>query len=339
MKLLIIQPDCRSYRVPFFNALQEKIGPFTLAHQDEFKFQNNSNITEVNFETYEYFGFKYVKKLKRLIKEYDSIVVGYDIHWLNLIALPIVSSKKIIVWGHGPGKQALLHPLKKIIANKSKSVITYSLAGKEAVENIGVDKDKIYIATNTLHVNNAENTSVYKKKSFVFLGRLQERKKLSLFFEAYKKAKLNDKNIEITIIGDGEVEKKALIEKAKQLDIINKVQFIEGTSNNEVLIKYFKSAYAYVSPGAVGLGLLHSFAFGVPVITMADSLHGPEIMHLKNGETGYLINSQAEFSYYLEKVITNHKFLGNNAYLHYKENASIQAMVNGFVNAIQHSQV
>lgn len=337
MKLLIIQPDCRSYRVPFFKALKEKIGPFTIAHQENPKCLDVPGIEEIQYDKVEILSFKYIKGLTKIIKDFDTIIIGYDIHWLNVIALPLLSSKKIIVWGHGPGKQRILHPLKRKIANKANAIITYSLEGKKAVEALGVSATKVFVAPNTLLVENSEDTTLYKKKTFIFLGRLQERKKLSVFFEAFKAADLEHKNIKITIIGDGDTEKLVLTAKAKELGILDAINFVPGTSNNEELITYFKEAYAYISPGAIGLGILHSFAFGVPVITLPDTLHGPEIAHLVHDNTGYYVNSDEQLSKYLELVTSTYLRLGKNAYKYYKEKASIDMMVSGFVNAINYN--
>jgi hypothetical protein len=42
-------------------------------------------------------------------------------------------------------------------------------------------------------------------------------------------------------------------------------------------------------PGAVGLGVIDSIVAGTPLITSADSAHGPEIAYLRDGENGRLV--------------------------------------------------
>ena len=43
-----------------------------------------------------------------------------------------------------------------------------------------------------------------------------------------------------------------------------------------------------LNPEGVGLGILDSFVCGVPMITTACGIHGPEIAYLKNGVNGVL---------------------------------------------------
>jgi len=72
-------------------------------------------------------------------------------------------------------------------------------------------------------------------------------------------------NTTIHIIGEGE-ENEYLKDLSVKLNISNRVIFY-GKITNEITLKgLFRQAYAYISPGPVGLGVLHSFAYGVPVL-------------------------------------------------------------------------
>ena len=56
-------------------------------------------------------------------------------------------------------------------------------------------------------------------------------------------------------------------------------------------------ANIFLHPGAVGLGILDSFAAGLPFLTTTEALHGPEIAYLENGKNGLIISgNEAKFA-------------------------------------------
>ena len=48
-----------------------------------------------------------------------------------------------------------------------------------------------------------------------------------------------------------------------------------------------------LNPGLVGLGILDSFAAGLPIITTADAKHSPEIAYLVDGENGLRVTGDS----------------------------------------------
>jgi glycosyltransferase involved in cell wall biosynthesis len=52
---------------------------------------------------------------------------------------------------------------------------------------------------------------------------------------------------------------------------------------------WFKLADVVINPGMVGLHILDSFCSAAPMITVADSKHGPEIVYLRNGKNGLIV--------------------------------------------------
>ena len=47
-------------------------------------------------------------------------------------------------------------------------------------------------------------------------------------------------------------------------------------------------------PGAVGLGILDSFALQTPMVTTTQNFHGPEIEYLENGKNGIITEDNIE---------------------------------------------
>jgi glycosyltransferase involved in cell wall biosynthesis len=49
-----------------------------------------------------------------------------------------------------------------------------------------------------------------------------------------------------------------------------------------------------LNPGLVGLGILDSFALGIPMVTTDCGIHSPEIAYLKSGYNGLMTNNSVE---------------------------------------------
>ena len=56
-------------------------------------------------------------------------------------------------------------------------------------------------------------------------------------------------------------------------------------------------------PGLVGLGVLDSFALGVPLITTAYPYHSPEIEYLRDGGNGIIVNDWESSDAYANAVV------------------------------------
>ena len=124
---------------------------------------------------------------------------------------------------------------------------------------------------------------------------------------------------------------------AKKLDVSDRIVFCGAITDDEKLKEYFYKAFAYVSPGPVGLGVLHSFAYGVPVVTNYIGKHGPEYDNLVHNENALLYHLPNELEKILIDLSNNtgiSKELGQNAYKFYSNDRSISKMIDGFKEAI-----
>src|SRR5690606_36004353 len=125
-----------------------------------------------------------------------------------------------LLWGHGLGssRNFIVIYLRKIVANRARGIIFYSEKGaEEFIKNTNISNSKCFVASNTLLIPNFSDTSDKQKDSFIYVGRLQERKKLHLALEAFKNAGLDEKGLIFRIIGDGEDEKRRLVVLAENL--------------------------------------------------------------------------------------------------------------------------
>lgn len=334
MKLLIIQPDIRQYRYEFFKVLEQFCTSLKIVHFG--KPVENFLVQQEQGRLIQLFSFKWVVGLIRACRGYDHIVVGSDFHWVNLFFLSLVLGEKAIYWGHGLGKNRFVNWMRLLSAARAGAFITYDEAGREALIHMGLKPAKIFVANNTLSVLNTTDTSHEEKRYFLFIGRLQRRKRLDLIIRSLGQIP-SRKTADLLIVGDGEAEAEYLRGICADEGLLNHVRFVPGTTDEALLLTYFKSAYAYVSPGHVGLGVLHSFAYGVPVVTLGGRKHAPEVSNLVHLENAYICEGEGDITNALQYCTDkrNAQRIGHNAYCWYSKNRTINHMVKGFLEAFE----
>ena len=96
----------------------------------------------------------------------------------------------------------------------------------------------------------------------------------------------------------------------------------------------------FCMPGAIGLAINHSFYHGVPVI-VENVDQGPEAIYLKNGENGFYFEkgSASDLAFKIEKLLEDvklYKLFSGNALKTIFEEASIEKMFEGFVEAVKY---
>ena len=119
---------------------------------------------------------------------------------------------------------------------------------------------------------------------------------------------------------------------------LHKVNFLGRIDDPNALVNIFSRAYAYVSPGPVGLGVLHSLAYGVPVITLRYARHGPEFHNLIHEHNALICEEEASIEEAMWRICTDAalaKRLGNNAYQHYALERTLSRMLDGFRKVIE----
>jgi len=93
-------------------------------------------------------------------------------------------------------------------------------------------------------------------------------------------------NLVWCIIGNGD-EKNKLETMTKNAGLEDHVRFIGGIYLQEELAPWFLSSVILIHPAAIGLTLLHSFGYGLPVVTHGVAeLHGPEYAAFEPEHTG-----------------------------------------------------
>ncbi len=270
---------------------------------------------------------------------YDAAVLMFDLHWVNsILAACQKQTTRVCLWGNRYGGRPLANRVRDFAMRRADALIQYSDCEISRMVSSGIDRDKIFVAPNTLQVANQQDCSDCQKDSLLFVGRAQPRKRVDVLLKAFAASLPSlPEHIMLRIVGGGELN-NTLQALSKELQISDRVEFTGEIIDSEILKQSFQRALAYVSPGPVGLGVLHSFAYGVPVVTCQTGYHGPEFSNLIHDENSIVYQQQCELAGVLSLICQNRSFaktLGGNAYKHYSQHRTLDAMVAGFSDAIE----
>lgn len=275
-----------------------------------------------------------------------AVVAMFDLRWPTLLlAASRLRGTRRLLWGHRYAHRRFVNALRDRIMFGFDGVVLY---GEEEVTRMiarGHESGRIYVAPNTIHVPNHADLGVCTKDSLLFVGRLQPRKRLDELISAFADiAGQIPADTTLDIVGDG-VIRRELESLAERLGVRARVRFHGSNTNAEQLKAIFARAYAYVSPDNVGLGVLHAFAYGVPVITSTPRLtsraghrHGPEYQNLQHRRNSLIASTPAELRQYMAEIVTDcalRRALGADAYAHYSTRRTMHGMVAGFQSAIE----
>lgn len=336
MKIAIFQNGIPHYRIAFFEGLASN------EHIDLTIYVFEPPKTPVNFSWQlidkRAFGNFVLFKTPASIGDYDCIIMTFNLYWLNLYSLLLTSKRTVILWGHGMGKNKWLGGLRAKLIKRADGFIAYEPKAVSYFQQRGIHKNHLAYQGNTVLVENSA-FSEQSRDYFLYVGRLQERKQIGDILEALSMLDLTCHSGPILkIVGDGDL-RNTLYERAVSYGLQHKVEFIQGTTNTDELKTLFSSALAYVSPGHVGLGVLHAFSYGVPVITYRNKNHAPEVENIVDGENGDLLEENINcLSDALRQYLENQQIAidkGRKAFEWYSGNRTMSLMIQRYLNAIE----
>jgi len=342
--LLIHGEPVMHYRVKLYNCFAERF------EHDGVCFTVASNIIDSDSnELFDYIKVAntfsgWVSAVKKVNPDIVILFSGIrNIHMMFfLYYLNCVGIKKVY-WGHGVNlrNKKSFRWLYSYLHYVVDAIIIYSAQQKSDV--LSKYHSKLFVAPNTLCLEGynfeiCENekyeilkkNKIQSKRNIVFVGRIQERKGVIDLLRL--KAVLNDPSVGIVLIGPD--KDNILPEK-----LPNDVYHLNEMYGQE-LYDLMMSCDICCCPGWVGLNIVDAMACGLPFIT-TDVDHAPEIMYLKDGYNGRLVEANnvkvlADVVYELLNDESSLKSMGiaaRNTFLHY---ASVDAMYGGFMRAFKY---
>lgn len=179
--------------------------------------------------------------------------------------------RPVIGWGLGaPPLSGALAPLRRwerqSFIHSLDGIIAYSRRGAQEYQNMGIAPQNVFVACNAIVPKpekppQARPESFRGKPNILFIGRLQERKKIDNLL--YACAGLPEPiQPHLVIVGDGPA--RATWE-ALAKSVYPDTEFV-GAKHGSDLEKYFDDADLFVLPGSGGLAVQQAMAHGLPVI-------------------------------------------------------------------------
>ena len=203
-----------------------------------------------------------------------------------------------VVWGHAEGQggsSPTAARLRHWQARLAGTLVVYTEQSAERAERRypGVDvvaaPNGIYRSADAAAVRNDGDLGT----AFVSCGRLVESKGVEALLEAFILATDRGLGAEATLefIGSGSLE-DALRQRADAAGIAERVRFHGAIDALDIdaLQSVFDRAVASVSAGYVGLNVVQSMWFGVPMVTVRDAPHSPEFDAISDGRNGVLVD-------------------------------------------------
>ncbi|APU10093.1 hypothetical protein A5M85_07290 [Cellulophaga lytica] len=345
-KVFLVTELMTHYRISLYKKFNEYF------ESENISFFTYSNIhieakdaVKLNYHKGEFKFLELIKKVKETRPTH--IIFFWNIHniqsWLFLIWCKL-NRFSFIYWSHGMSLQDPGNKKKKIIYNLfqylSDAIVLYSENELKFIPQ-GL-KRKTFIANNTINFSDIPQINLSKdeikkeielpfKKIVLFVGRIQERKRLDVLIKIFMNS--SDENIGLIIAGpDFSEENKELIKNK------NNILYLGAIYDAYKVNKLFKCSDLFCIPGTNGLGINQAMYWGLPVLTLNVN-HSPEIFYLKHGVNGYILDTEEELEKKMFYLLNNEKLLkelSNNAHKIIREEATPEIMIKGFFKAINY---
>jgi|ERR1017187_6320361 glycosyltransferase involved in cell wall biosynthesis len=191
---------------------------------------------------------------------------------------------------------------------------------------------KVYSEINKSELDELKNQlGIFSDKVGIFCGAMYKEKRIDFILQTCYRIKREIPDFQMIFIGSG--NDSYIVSEASR--IYNWIHYV-GPKFGYDRVGYFKISLIQLMPGAVGLGILDSFALETPIITTNQYYHGPEIEYLENEKNGIITKNNVEdYSKVIIDFLLNRKYMEMIGYCKQSaEKYTIEAMVANFKNGI-----
>ena len=365
-KIRIFQPIVPEYRVALFDGLGERYGNRIEIWADQAIGQDKSYpLSKMKYD--------YGHPLKRIgpvvwqkglslagLGKGDVIIICGDVHQLSSLWIAVRAKRlgvAVIWWGHHRTASSTDRAVKirLAVARKVCDVfLAYTRTGIGYLTSWGFEESSVFATGNTIDqtpIKEAiaawssdklarfqEEQGINGKKMLVCCSVLRPKVRLDLAIRTLASDRLSD--VVFAVIGDGS-EQEFYQRLASELCVADRIKWIGATRDQMVMAPWFLSAKAFVYPGAIGLSILHSFSYGLPVITHGNAEHQmPEFEVMEDGKTGLCFEEgdKTDLERKICSLLGNESArlkMGNYCRILAYERYSMAQMVSNFCDAIE----
>lgn len=352
-KVILVQAGLPSYRQDLIDLLADSLGPGFLLVVGAGSFSTDTE-TQVavpgqthrvtnryfmgNRILWQHLPFRWLLSVDQVILELNPRIAS---NWL--VALVRRSrGKPVILWGHAwssSGRYSWTEPVRNFQRRLATTLLLYTNRERSELA-LRMPNKRIIVAPNALYRAQDMRPAKGHPSVFIYSGRLVSRKKPGLLLAAFIDAVQDlEPDIGLVFIGDGPL-RPSLESEAKAAS--GRVHFRGAISRHDVLAYEYADAIASVSPGYVGLSLIQSIGFGVPMIIAQEEPHSPEIEAAREGfNTQYVTANSVEAlrQGLIDVAAGRHEWFHRREVIsaHARVNYSVDLMVLGFLDAVTSS--
>lgn len=245
----------------------------------------------------------------------DAVLLGLHVHdlavWAALLVRRMTGRPRLLLSGHfrldpDPDRSprrfdGLARRMRAVLARNADAVLPYTPRGAEACRRHGVPIERIHVAHNSVDIVavravaagvTPDDQAAFRSRLglpqgplLLSVARLYPAKRVELAIEAVKRLRAGGRDCGLVIVGDG--PERSRLEHLAGDD--RGIRFAGAIVDEPTLAAIFTQAVAFVLPGAVGLGVTHAFAYGLPVVTCHGPAHGPEVDYIEPGRNGSIV--------------------------------------------------
>lgn len=313
-RVVVVQRRLTHYRVPFFTSLRADLAQrgvdleLLVGHgteQEAAKRDAGTLPWARSVPTYYAAGGKLCwQTLSPHLQGADLVIVAQENKLLHNLPLLLNGRRrfKLAFWGHGGNLQSnqpngLKENIKRWTARKVDWWFAYTSISEEMVAATGFPRERISIVNNAVDtlelesyarsITPAEMAALRRELDLqsgpvgVFIGSLYSDKRLDFLFKAAHAIRTEIPDFQLLIIGDGPEG-----EAVRRWCVKHAWSHWLGARQGREKVKCLMLGDIMLSPGAIGLGVLDSFALRLPVVVTRGGNHGPEVAYLKDGVNG-----------------------------------------------------
>ncbi|MBK1827821.1 glycosyltransferase family 4 protein [Haloferula rosea] len=251
------------------------------------------------------------------------IIVPQEIKYLRCHLLWLTSRfarrPVFAYWGHGRNFQAenpnsVSERIKALLSRRVDWWFAYNDLSAEVVGALGFDPGRITVVGNTVdtatiksvraEVSEADLVTARAKLGIgdgpvaLYAGALYDRKRIPFLLAAAKQIKEAIPDFHLLVMGDG-----PQADMIKQASVSHPWIHHLGPLRDREKAVYWELSELLLMPGLVGLVVVDTFLFGVPMVTTDYPNHSPEIDYLKSGVNGLKVDCGEDSGTYARAVI------------------------------------
>lgn len=320
-RVLVVQRRMTHYRVDFFEALRRELPrhgvELVLAYgdpmPDEAAKKDGAELPWAHRLPTRYLLGRRLcwQPFAPLLAGCDAVVLTPENKLLNNLGAQFLQRRsRVVFWGHGANLQAarvtLAERYKRWLARHVDWWLAYTEHSRPLIRRSGFPDERITV------LNNAVDTATLSRQCAlarepqrlaasrrrfgvagprvgVSIGSLYADKRPAMLLEAAQAIRARVPDFELLVCGDGP-EAPAVQAFCRDHPWAHYAGVVKGQDKADALAV----ARVLLSPGAVGLGVLDSFACALPLVTTDCGRHGPEIAYIDNGVNGVLSADRTE---------------------------------------------